>query len=296
MPVPAASTAATTMERSEVGSGDGDGDEEEEVVCDESATQESKKNTLNRALGRKAAKEAAKEAHIAEFAILRYNVIEEVKQLKGVTHPPYNGQDWGAKLEGICESRAVTRHLFSVHKVPLMPPFTNSLKDWVNPATIMRSVSVNLSDDEEGSGPPVHYQCEYLPDKDDFRLCMGAYLAPSMEFFFTAEQLYRNWHGIPGMKKEDVETFGFYSVGDIISIPGNDGRLHTDDFLNRFLVMGVIAHAQIVSSGSSRRNPDRVLLIVKRLIGELPQLKADTFFLTKIEVFEWQLEYAPTLI
>ena len=98
------------------------------------------------------------------------------------------------------------------------------------------------------------------------------------------------------MSKEDIETYGFYSVGDIISIPGNDGKLHADDSLNRFLVLGVIAHAQIVVAGSLRRNPDRVLLIVKRLIGELPQLKADTFFSTKIEVLEWQLEYAPTLI
>ncbi len=152
------------------------------------ATQESKKKndkkSLHQALGRKGAKEAAKEAHIAEFAILRYNVIEEVKQLKGLVHPPYNGQDWGPKLEGIQESIAVTRHQFSVHKIPLMQPFTNGLKDWVNPATIMRSVSVILNEDDEGSGPPLHYQCEYLPDEDDFRFCKGAYLAPSMEFFY----------------------------------------------------------------------------------------------------------------
>ncbi len=154
----------------------------------------------------------------------------------------------------------------------------------------MRKLSVNLDDDCDGARSPVRYQCEYLTDEDDFRRCKGAYFAPSMEFFYIAEQLYRSWHGIPDLKKEKVETFGFYSVGDIISIPVNDGKLHADDSLNRFLVLGVIAHAQIVPAPPAgtiwkpRPNPDRVMLIVKRLIGELPQLNANTFFNTKIEI------------
>ncbi len=64
------------MEESEDGSGDGDGEEGQGFTIDETATQESKKKndkkSFNQALGRKGAKEAEKEAHIAEFAILRY--------------------------------------------------------------------------------------------------------------------------------------------------------------------------------------------------------------------------------
>ncbi len=77
------------MERSDEGSSDGDGEEGPGFTIDETATQESKKmndkKSLHQALGRKGAKEAEKEAHIAECAILRYNVIEEVQQLKGLT-------------------------------------------------------------------------------------------------------------------------------------------------------------------------------------------------------------------
>ena len=247
-------------------SGDGDDDEEDaagdkDVRVDEVKTQKSKKfsekKNLAQALGKKSLKEAEKEAHIGDFFTIRTNAIAVVKQKTTNAYPTeYNGEDWQPKLEGIQESIAVRRHLFSVYKVNLLPPFTTGLQNWSTPSVIMRSVSVNLGNDGNGASAPVRHHCEYCPDHPDFNACAGAYLAPSMEFFYTAEQLYRNWHGIPGMKKEDVETFGFYSVGDIISIPGNDGRLHTDDFLNRFLVLGVIAHAQIVPSGNLRRNPD----------------------------------------
>ena len=122
-----------------------------------------------------------------------------------------------------------------------------------------------------------------------------------MEFFYTAEQLYRSWVGTD-LSKEDIETYSFYSVGDIISIPGNDGKLHADDSLNRFLVLGIIAHAQILPKPAPntiqkpKPNPDSVKLFLKRLVGDLPALEASTYINTKIEVFDWQLEHAASLI
>ena len=275
-------------------------------MCDEKKTRASKKVTdmkiLLKALGKKSVKDAEKEADIAEFLDIRRDSIQKVKQKKGDNRPQYNGEDWQPKLDGIRDSIPVTRHRFSVLNMNLLEPLPCMLKNWGLPSVIMRSVSVNLDSDGAGARAPVVYHCEYLPDEPEFPLCQGAYLAPSLEFFYTPEQLYRSWVGVPGLKKADVETYGFYSVGDIISIPGNNGKLHPDDSLNRFLVLGVIAHAQIVPAkkpgepSKSIPNPDRVMLIVKRLIGELPELNASTFLHTKIELLEWQLEHAASLI
>jgi hypothetical protein len=225
-----------------------------------------------------------------------------VKQKTTNAYPTeYNGEDWQPKLEGIQESVAVRRHLFSVSKVHLLPPFTTGLQNWSTPSVIMRSVSVNWGNDGNGASAPVRYHCEYCPDHPDFNACAGAYLAPSMEFFYTAEQLYRSWVGT-NLSKEDIETYGFYSVGDIISIPGNDGKLHADDSLNRFLVLGIIAHAQILPKPAPntiqkpKPNPDSVKLFLKRLVGDLPALEDSTYFNTKVEVFDWQLEHAASLI
>ena len=258
--------------------------------------------TLVKALGKKSVKDAEKEADIAEFLDIRRDSIQKVKQKKGDNRPQYNGEDWQPKLDGIRDSIPVTRHRFSVLNMNLLEPLLCMLQNWGLPSVIMRSVSVNLDSDGAGARAPVVYHCEYLPDEPDFPLCKGAYLAPSLEFFYTPEQLYRSWVGVPGLKKLDVETYGFYSVGDIISIPGNNGKLHPDDSLSRFLVLGVIAHAQIFPApkpgvfSKPTPNPDRVMLIVKRLIGELPELNASTFLHTKIELLEWQLEHAASLI
>ena len=306
----AAAAVAQTVEKKQDG-GDGDtADDEnsvgEAVVCDEKKTRASKKVTdmkaLLKALGKKSVKDAEKEAHIAEFLDIRKDAIQELKQKKGGNPPPYKGEDWQPKLDGIRDSIPVTRHRFSVLDMNLLEPLPCMLQNWGLPSVIMRSVSVNLDSDGAGARAPVVYHCEYLPDEPEFPLCQGAYLAPSLEFFYTPEQLYRSWVGFPGLKKADVETYGFYSVGDIISIPGNNGKLHPDDSLNRFLVLGVIAHAKVVPGekpgevSQSIPNPDRVMLILKRLIGELPELNASTFLHTKIELLEWQLEHAASLI
>ena len=157
-----------------------------------------------------------------------------------------------------------------------------------------------------GAGAHPFHGCEFLPDLPDFSLCKGWYLAPSMEFFFDGNHMHRVFKANKGeCTAEEVEAFGFYSVGDLLSIPGNNGKVHADDSLNCFVVLGVICHAQILPAKDSKGNeednpeggnPSRVLLVLKRLLGALPEQRISLFVDEKIEILEWTMDHASTLL
>ena len=241
-----------------------------------------------------------KNALILRLQELSADAITRIKS----QHPSYVGHDFQQKLDSIPNSVPVTRHMFQVLGFDGHEMYTTGLRNWLTPTVILRCVTVDLSGGSGSSsanGAALFHGGEHLPDAKDFKLCKGWYLGPSMEYFFDATSMYRVLKANK-CTAEEVEPFGFYSVGDLISIPGNNGKAHADDSLNCFLVLGVLCHAQVLPSVDSDLpqpvggNPNRVLLVLKRLIGELPEPHPSLFADEQIEILEWTIDHASTLL